>query len=293
MENKKILDRESVVTLAALQYNCPLGQREENIRKSVEMINKAADKGATMITLPEMCNTGYVFNNREEFYAVAENIPDGPSCKAWIKVARERNLHICAGMGELGEDGVSLYNSAVLIGPKGFIGKHRKLHLWDNDKYFMEPGDLKYQVFQTPIGRISMMICFDMWFMEGFRILANMGADLICIPTNWVDGIHELHTLGPTLALVNSSCNNIFIVCADRIGEERGIVFPGLSCIVGPEGWYRAGPASLDKEEILLAEVNLPQARRLNWNAMNVVHRDRRTDLYDPMLGSGLPRFPR
>jgi predicted amidohydrolase len=294
VETEKLVNKESMVTLSAVQFEPRIGYKEENVKRSIGLINEAADKGANLIVLPEMCNTGYMFNTRAEAFEVAEKIPEGPTTKAWMKAANDRNVYVVAGIGELAEDGNSCYNSAVLVGPDGFIGRHRKLHLWCDDKVFFEPGNLGYQVFNTPIGRIAMIICFDMWYFENFRILAMMGADIVCCPTNWVDGVPEdLRTLGPNLCLVNASCNNIFIVAADRIGVERGCGFPGLSCIVGPEGWYRAGQASRDKEEILTATVNLMEARRLNWNPMNVVLRDRRTDLYDAMLGSGMPIMPR
>jgi len=294
IEQNKLINQESMVTLAAIQFEPKIGCKDDNVKRSIELINDAADKGANLITLPEMCNTGYMFNSRQECYELCEKIPEGSTTQAWMKVAKERGIYIVAGIGEMNEDGTKLYNSAVLIGPDGYIGTHRKLHLWCDDKVFFEPGDLGYQVFNTSIGRIAMIICFDMWYFENFRILAGMGADIVCCPTNWVDGVPvDLHTLGPYSCLVNANCNNIFIVAADRIGTERGCTFPGMSCIVGPEGWYRAGQASFDQEEILIAEVNLMESRRLNWNNMNVVHRDRRTDLYDEMLGSGMPKMPR
>jgi predicted amidohydrolase len=293
-ETDKLVNQESMVTLAAVQFECRIGYKNENLEHSLELIHQAADKGANLIVLPEMCNTGYMFNTRREAFEAAEKIPSGPAARAWMKAAKERNVYIVAGLGELSEDGGKVYNSAVLVGPEDLIGVHRKLHLWHDDKIFFEPGDLGYQVFPTPIGRIGMLICFDMWYFEDFRILACMGADIVCCCNNWVAGVpEELRTLGPNLCLVNSSCNNIFIAASDRIGFERGCTFAGMSCVTGPEGWYRAGPASVDKEEILYAQVNLMQARRLNWNAMNVVLRDRRTDLYDEMLGSGMPRHPR
>ena len=294
VETKKLVNQESIVTLSAVQFEPRIGYKKENVKKSIELINKAADKGANLIVLPEMCNTGYMFNSREEFYEVAEKIPEGTTTQAWMKVAKERNIYIVAGIGELDADGVRTFNSAVLVGPGGYIGTHRKLHLWCDDKVFWEPGDLGYQVFQTPIGRIGMLICFDMWYFENFRILATMGADVVCCPSNWVDGDPgDTHSFGPYMALCNAMCNNIFIVGADRIGTERECTFSGVSCIVGPEGWYRGPQASYDKEEILTAEVNIMESRRLNWNHMNVVLRDRRTDLYDEMLGSGMPKMPR
>ena len=293
VETVKQHNQESIVMLAAVQFEPRIGCVDENVKRSVELINEAADKGANLITLPEMCNTGYMFNTREECLGMMERIPEGPTTQAWIKAAKERNVYIVAGIGEIDKDGLA-YNSCVLVGPEGYIGTHRKLHLWCDDKVFFEPGDSGYQVFSTPIGRIGMLICFDIWHFESFRILAGMGADVVCCPSNWpVEAPEALHTLGPTLCLANASGNNIFIVAPDRIGVERGCAFAGKSCIVGPEGWYRADVASDDKEEIVFASVNLMEARRLNLNQMNVVLRDRRTDLYDEMLGSGMLKMPR
>jgi len=293
---KKLINQESMIKMAAVQFDPRLGQKDANVKKSLELIKEAAGKGANLIVLPEMANTSYIFDTREECFSVCEKIPEGPTTKAWMKAAKELNVYICAGIGEV--DNGKLYNSAVLIGPEGYIGTHRKMHLWEDDKVFFEPGDLGFQVFQTPIGRISMIICFDMWYPECFRILSLMGADIVCCPTNWIDlsaegDPHELQTVGPELCRVNAGINNIFIVAADRIGVERETKFPGKSCIVGTNGWFMAGPASYGDEEILYAEANLMEARRLNWNKMNVVHRDRRTDLYDEMLGSGMPKMPR
>lgn len=266
--------------------------REENVKRSLEMLNEAADNGANLIVLPELCNTGYIFKNRQEVYEVAEIIPEGPTMQQWIKVAKERKVYIVAGINELERNGIRCYNSAVLIGPEGYIGTHRKLNLWRDDMSFFEPGNLGYQVFETPIGRIAMLVCYDMWYFENWRILALKGADVVCCPTNWVDVPPvELRTMGTYMAMVNANCNNIFVIAADRIGTERGCKFPGRSLIVGPDGWFRAGLASDNKEEILYAEVNLMDSRRLNWNSMNIA--SRRTDLYDVALGSGEPVLPR
>jgi predicted amidohydrolase len=162
--------------------------------------------------------------------------------------------------------------------------------LWNEEVLYFEPGDLGFPVFQTPIGRIGVAICYDGWFPETFRLCALQGADIVCVPTNWVPipGQAEgRQAMANILAMGAAHSNSMFIACADRVGTERGQPFEGQSLIVNYTGWPVAGPASRDSEEIVLAEVNLSEARRMrNWNAFNQVLRDRRTDVYDEMLGS-------
>jgi len=293
-EVKKMLKMESKVTLCAVQMEPQIGYKEKNIARSLELIEEAADHGANIIILPELCTTGYMFHNRQEAYEAAELVPEGSACVKWAEIAKRKNVYIAAGITELEKGGLRCYNSAVLIGPTGHMGTYRKLHLWGDEKLFFEPGDLGLPVFETPYGRIGMLICYDMWFFEAFRLLALKGADVVCCPSNWIDGPPaELRTMGPHMAMANATANHIFVVGADRIGTERGCTYPGRSLIVGPSGWYKAGPASDDKEEIIYAEVNLMEARRLNRSSMNVIFRDRRIDLYDEMLGSGETPVPR
>ena len=181
-----------------------------------------------------------------------------------------------------------------MIGPEGYIGTFRKVHLWNEENLFFEPGDLGFPVFHTPIGRIGVAICYDGWFPETFRLCALQGADIVCVPTNWVPipGQAEgREAMANILAMAAAHSNSIFIACADRVGVERGQPFEGQSLIVSYTGWPVAGPASRDAEDILIAEVDLGEARRKrNWNAFNQVLRDRRADVYDEMLGSDAKR---
>jgi N-carbamoylputrescine amidase len=233
-----------------------------------------------------------VFKSREEAFAVAEPVRGGQTVKAWSEVAAKHRLHLVAGICE--RDGDKLFNSAVLISPCGYIGTFRKVHLWNEENLYFEPGDFGFPVFHTAIGRIGMAICYDGWFPESYRLAALQGADIVCVPTNWVpipgqaDGREAMANI---LAMAAAHSNSIYIACADRVGTERGQPFEGQSLIVSFTGWPVAGPASRDKEEILIAEVSLGEARRArNWNAFNQVLRDRRSDLYDEMLGSGAKR---
>lgn len=273
---------ENIVTLAAIQMEVKLGEKEKNIEHSLNLITEAAEKGAKLIVLPELCNTGYAFSTKEEVYPLAEKVFQGETVDAWTKTAEKLGVYICGGIAELDEDGIRLFNTSVLVGPNGYIGRYRKLHLWNTEKYFFEPGDEGLPVFHTPIGKIGMLICYDMWFPEAFRTLALKGADLVCCPVNWVDSRNEeIRNMGTNMAIVNANNNNFFVVAADRIGKERRARFPGRSIIVDPNGCTCAPIASHDKEEIIIAEVDLFNSRKRNWSDTNVKIHDRRTDVYD------------
>jgi predicted amidohydrolase len=280
---------ESLVRVACIQMEPKVGDLEGNIRRSSEMATQAARDGARLIVLPELCNSGYVFNSREEAFELAEEIPGGPAVDAWSRVAREHDAVIVAGIAE--RDGDVLYNSSVVIGPGGHIGTFRKVHLWNEENLYFEPGNLGFPVFRTPIGRIGTFICYDGWFPESYRLCALQGADIICVPTNWVPIPGQAkgeRAMANILHMANAHSNSVFIACANRIGPERGQPFVGQSLIISYTGWPVAGPASTDQEEILCADINLADARRKrNWNEFNQVLRDRRSDVYDEMLGTG------
>lgn len=283
---------ESVVRIACVQMNPDFGAVEQNVSRSLDFIAEAAGQGAGLVVLPELANTGYVFASREEAFRLAENVPDGPSSRAWTEAARRYDVTIVAGITE--RDGDALYNSAVVAGPDGFIGRYRKNHLWGAENLFFEPGDLGFPVFRTRFGRVGVAICYDIWFPETFRLTALQGADLLCVPTNWVPMPGQpagAPMMANILAMAGAHANSMFVAAADRIGTERGQPFIGNSLIVSHAGWPVAGPASLDREEILLAEVNLSDARRKrNLTEFNQALRDRRTDVYGEMLGAQLER---
>ena len=282
---------EGTVKVACLQTHPRVGDKASNVAASLASIDRAAALGARLIVLPELANSGYVFTTRAEAFALAEEVPDGPTCQAWMAAAARLGVTLVAGIAE--RQGDALYNAAVVIGPTGYIGTFRKVHLWNAENLFFEPGNLGFPVFKTPIGRIGVAICYDIWFPETFRLQALKGADIVCVPTNWVPIPGQApgrEAMATVLAMAAAHSNSIFIACADRVGTERGQPFEGQSVIVGCTGWPVAGPASRDDEEIVLAEVDLGNARRLrNWNAFNQVLRDRRIDVYDEMLGSKEP----
>jgi len=280
----------ATIGVSCIQMRPVIGDVAGNVARSIALIETASARGADLVVLPELANSGYMFASRSEAFALSESIPDGPSTRAWTDVAARLQLHIVAGICE--RAGTRLYNSAVVIGPRGHIGTFRKIHLWNEELLYFEEGDLGFPVFDTQLGRIGVGICYDCWFPETFRLSALQGADIVCVPTNWVPipGQAEgREAMANILVMAAAHSNSIFIACADRVGTERGQPFEGQSLVVGHTGWPVAGPASREKEEILLARVNLGEARRRrNWNAFNQVLRDRRRDVYGEMLGSSI-----
>jgi N-carbamoylputrescine amidase len=283
---------EALVKIACIQMEPVVGDKERNVRRTLDRIEEAGSDGARLIVLPELCNSGYVFASREEAFALAEEVPDGPTCRAWLEAARDQGLYLVAGIAE--RDTKVLYNTAVTIGPSGFLGKFRKVHLWSEENLFFEPGNLGFPVFKTPLGRIATFICYDGWFPESYRLCALQGADIVCIPTNWVPipgQARNREAMANILVMAAAHANSVFVAAADRVGVERGQPFIGQSLIVSYTGWPIGGPASPDKEETVYAEANLADARRRrNWNEYNQILRDRRTDVYDEMLGAEVTR---
>jgi N-carbamoylputrescine amidase len=281
---------EASVRIACVQMEPIVGRKRANVDKTIAMLERAAVGGARLVVLPELVNSGYVFESRAEAFESAEEIPGGQTATAWSQAAARLKITIVAGIAE--RAGPALFNSAVVVPPGGEIGTFRKVHLWNEENLYFEPGNLGFPVFHTPVGRLGMMICYDGWFPEAWRLLALQGADLVCVPTNWVPVPGKpIPELPPAnfLCMAAAHSNSMFVAAADRVGTERGQPFLGRSLIVGCDGTPLAGPASATEEEILFADVNLADARRSrNWNAFNQVLRDRRTDVYGEMLGSQL-----
>ena len=280
---------ESPLRVACLQMEPRIGHKDANVARGLELIAEAAAAGARLVVLPELSNTGYVFETRAEAFALAESVPDGPTCRAWHEAARRLGVYIVAGITE--RDGDRLYNSAVFFGPRGHIGMYRKNHLWGAEALFFERGDLGMPVFHTDFGRVAIAICYDIWFPETFRLAALGGADLLCVATNWVPMPEQpahLPMMANVLAMAGAHSNSMFVAAADRVGVERDQPFLGNSVIVGPTGWPVAGPASADREEIIAADLDLSEARRRrNLNEFNHLLRDRRSDLYGDLDDGG------
>ena len=285
-------ERGNVIRTAVCQYAPILGDLPANVERGAHAIQEAAENGADLIILPEMANSGYVVHSSAEARALAERPEESPAVARWHQLAQEHDAYVVAGFGEKVSD-TALYNSALVIGPSGILGTYRKTHLFFEEKLYYRPGDLGFPVFDLPFGRIGILICYDLRFPEASRILALKGADVICVPTNWVsmmtpDRLWDTqgYCQANYVALANAVMNQVYLACADRVGEERGVQFLGCSLIIDPAGTPLAGPASTDGEEVLVTQMNLSTARRAkNRNDLNHTWLDRRTDLYSATLG--------
>jgi len=248
-----------------------------DVAGNVEKVGRAlADKRVDLLVLPELFNTGYQFVSKDEVARLAEEVPSGFTTQQLIEMSKEKNVHIVAGLVE--RQGDVFFNSAVLTGPEGFIGRYRKTHLFFEENLWFSPGDSGFRVWDTPVGRIGIMICFDWFFPESARTLALQGADLIAHPSNLV--LPYCPDSMPTRCLEN----RVFAVTADRTGkEQRGgkesLEFIGTSEIVSPSGkvLFRAGRQT---EELGIVEIDVTEARNKELNRFNSLFRDRRKDFY-------------
>ncbi len=270
------------VIVATVQFEPIVGDRAGNLAAIERLARAAKVQGAGIVVLPELADSGYTFRDGDELAALAGPVPGGASAETLRRLAEELGLYIVSGIAE--QDGDRFYNSALLCGPEGYIGKYRKLHLWNNENRLFRKGDLGLPVFDLPFGRIGIAICYDGWFPETFRQLALAGAELVCVPTNLVPMAGAESVPEPMANILHKAAahtNGLYIACADRIGIERGQSFIGRSLILGPQGWPVSGPASADREEILLAQIDLSSVTETRTlNSFNHLLGDRRADVY-------------
>src|SRR5262249_12774314 len=168
--------------VAVAQIEPALGEKERNLDVCIARLEEAAAAGAELLVLPECAIPGYVFDSAEEALPFAEEIP-GPTTAALAAACARLGTHVVCGLLEV--DGDELHNAAVLVGPDGLAGSYRKTHLpFLGVDRFTRAGD-ELPVFDTPLGRIAIEICYDLRFPELTRSLALAGAEIVALPTNW------------------------------------------------------------------------------------------------------------
>ncbi|NIP38025.1 MAG: carbon-nitrogen hydrolase [Candidatus Dadabacteria bacterium] len=257
-----------------IQFAPKLGELDTNIKK----IESFADqfKEADLLVMPELCNSGYNFKSAKQAFDTSEQIAKSEFVRFLESICKEYSLFIVSGFNE--RDGTDLYNSSVLIGPGGFIGKYRKLHLFMNEKKYFKPGNAGLPVFDIGICRVGMLVCFDWTFPEAWRILMLKKADIICHPSNLV-----LPGLCQRAIPIHSLTNRLYIVTANRIGTEDDLTFTGFSTISNPRGeiLYQAKE---DKEEVKIIDIDVSLARDKKITEMNDMIEDRRPELYTQLI---------
>ena len=255
-----------------------------NLDRTRVAIAEAAERGAQLLVLPELAQSGYAFYDREEAHALSEP-RDGPTLEAWARQAAKYQIIVVGGFCERLPDG-QVANSSVLIEPDGRRTFYRKAHLWDRETQIFTPGSEPPPVVDTHLGRIGMMICYDLEFPEWVRLAALRGAQLLCAPVNWPDTSRPGFQRPAEVIRVQASAsvNRLFVIACDRCGEERGVGWVGGSTLTDADGYVLKGGKRVGKKQLLLADIRLGQALDKQISDHNHVLADRRPALYHELL---------
>ncbi|NKB80465.1 MAG: acyltransferase [Nitrospirales bacterium] len=255
------------------QFEPTFGNVTDNLDAAIAKISSI---DCDLLVLPELAMTGYQFTSQEEVRRLAEPVPEGLTTQRFARIAEEQSIYIVIGLAE--RDGHHIYNSAVLVGPHGFLGVYRKLHLFFEETLFFSPGNTELSVWNLGNIKIGLMICFDWIYPEVARTLALKGADILCHPSNLV----LPHC--PDAMVTRCLENRVFSITANRVGKEarggkQALTFIGNSEIVSPGGHilHRASP---DQQELTIVDINAEEARNKAINPYNDLFGDRRSTMY-------------
>ncbi|GLV58875.1 amidohydrolase [Dictyobacter sp. S3.2.2.5] len=243
--------------VAAIQYEPTFGEKEKNILDLLRLAEDAATHDARLIVLPEMATTGYCWISGEEIAPYTEPIP-GPTTERFQALASKYACYIALGLPEVDVATQVYYNSMVLLGPDGVVGVYRKVHLDIGDPRWARDGDLGFPVWDTPIGRLSALICGDARYFESARIAALQGADVLLFPTNSVE-----ESCPSSWWMARAFENQLYVIAANRYGRERGVQFRGGSCVINPDGSIQ--DFLEEGEGIVYGEVDLQRCRDKRW----------------------------
>jgi len=279
------------IKVAATQMTCTW-ETEENITKATNLIKQAAEKGANIILLQELFQTPYFcIQYDEDIFKLAQYFENNKILKQMSELAKKLNVVLPISFFE--KDNNAYFNSIAVINADGnILGKYRKSHIPDGpgylEKYYFNPGNTGFKVWDTNFGKIGIGICWDQWFPEAARIMALKGAEILFYPTAIGDELmSEYDSSGAWQRVMqgHAAANIMPVVASNRIGSEsvKGQVngFYGKSFICDRSGKI-INEASKDKEEIILADIDTEEDHlfRRNWG----LFRDRRTDLYKEIL---------
>jgi predicted amidohydrolase len=259
--------------VGVFQFAPVFGNVERNIDKVATALSRA--RQCDLLVLPELFNTGYIFTSRSEARRLAEPVPGGRTTQALIALGRKHRLHLVAGIAE--RAGSRLYNSAVLIGPRGHVGTYRKLHLFFREKLWFDAGTRTPEVYRVDGARVGMMVCFDWVFPEVTRSLALAGADIIAHPSDLV--LPYCFDAMRTRSLEN----HLFTATCDRTGRESragvSLTFRGMSQVTGTRGEILLR-LSRTEEKLAVVKIDPREARNKRLTPLNDLLRDRRAKAY-------------
>ena len=272
-----------IIRAASVQMDVAFDDSSKNIARIVEYIDQLAYKGVQLAVFPECAVTGYCVSSKEEAERIGVTVQDLDAVR---EVARRHQMVVILGFAEKG-----LYNTAVLFDSDAEPLIYRKTHLPElgYDK-FANTGD-SLDVFETSVGRIGILICFDVRHPEAARSLGLRGADIIALPTNWPTGAD---ISADNLCIARAVENKVFVITANRVGSENGYAFIGKSKIIAPSGQVLDG-AHGNEEAVLVAELDLRIAR----NKRNVtvpgkhettILESRRPELYGQIVAPKLAK---
>ncbi|MCK5466440.1 hypothetical protein KAI56_03015 [Candidatus Parcubacteria bacterium] len=233
------------------QFNVAHSNIEANLKKITALLKNIE---ADLIVLPELCFSGYSFPSKEAVFPFADNSAQKEILNKLGIISKTKGIYLIAGIAEKEEN--RLYNSAIVIGPEGCIGKHRKINLPKGEKIFDRGKSL--EIFKIGNVKIGIAICFESWFPESMRILMLRGAQIICCPMNfggpWTPNVMKARSLE----------NKVFTIMANRIGKEwigsEEAEFRGESQIIDHGGNVLVKAA---KEEcVKIIDINPEEAKK-------------------------------
>lgn len=256
-----------------------IGDLEANRTLCLTAIAEAVDAGADVVVLPELITSGYMFESTAEAAEVAIE-PDHELLREWAAEAARADVVVIGGFCERGPEGTErLYNSAAVLDASGLRAVYRKLHLWDNEHAIFTPGSDAPPVIDTRVGRIGVVVCYDLEFPELTRSVALAGAQLLAVPTNWplFPRPDDERPSEVTIAMATGRINKMAVACADRLGLERGQDWTGGATIVDADGWVAAESRA---PGMVIADIDLDGALDKRLTDRADVFGDRRPELY-------------
>ena len=280
------------VTLAATQMTCSKNN-SENVDKAESIIRQAAGMGAQIILIQELFESTYFcMDQKDELFGLSKPFENHPTLEKMSKLAAELKVVLPVSFFEKANR--AHYNAIAVINADGnVLGKYRKSHIPDGpgyqEKFYFNPGDTGFKVWDTAYAKIGIGICWDQWFPEVARVMVLKGAEVLLYPTaiggEPEDDGFDSSDMWQRAMIGHSAANQIPVVASNRIGTEQGEeisnYFYGRSFITNHVG-DKIAEAGREKEEVLIGKVNLDEAENLRnvWG----VFRDRRTDLYSDLL---------